>query len=123
MELILGQIWYILASLLWGFFLMFLYDIILVFRGKKKCTKIRLLMEDWLFWAIASVLVFQMIFALNNGILRSSFVLAFLGGMTGYRKLVKRRVQKLLGAGFSFVARPYVWFVKKIKRKQKNSLK
>ena len=121
MELILGQIRYILASFLWGFFLMFLYDLILVFRGRKKRTKIRLFMEDWFFWAISSVLVFQMIFALNNGILRSTFVVAFLAGMTGYRKLVKRRVQKWIQAAFSYLIRPYVWILKKIKKKEKKS--
>lgn len=119
MELILGQIWYIFASLLWGFFLMFLYDFILVFRGRKRRTKIRLFLEDWLFWAIASVFVFQMIFAINNGILRSTFVIAFLVGMTGYRKLVKKRVQIAIKAVFSFVFRPYVWILKKIKKKKK----
>lgn len=39
MELIIGQFRYVLASFLWGIFLMFLYDFIVVHRGTKKSGK------------------------------------------------------------------------------------
>lgn len=123
MELIVGQFRYVLASFLWGAFLMFLYDFILVHRGKKKTGKVRLLIEDWMFWGISAIFVFQMIFALNNGILRSFFVAAFLLGMISYRKLVKNIVQKVIRAIISFVCRPYVWICKKIRNLRKKNLK
>lgn len=123
MELIIGQSWYVLASFLWGVFLMFLYDFILVFRGGKKVGKVRLFLEDWIFWGIASIFVFQMVFELNNGMIRSFFVIAFLLGMVGYRKLVKNVVQRAIKAVFSFISRPYVWISEKIKKIRKKSLK
>lgn len=45
-----------------------------------------------------------MIFALNNGILRSFFIIAFLLGMAGYRKLVKNVVQRGIRAIIDFFA-------------------
>lgn len=123
MELIVGQSRYVLASFVWGAFLMFLYDFILVHRSRKKAGKIRMLIGDWIFWGISAVFVFQMIFELNNGILRSFFVVAFLLGMIGYRKLVKNVVQKVIKAIISFVCRPYVWIRRKIRNLRKKSLK
>lgn len=102
---------------------MFLYDFILVHRGTKKIGKIRLLIQDWIFWGIAAIFVFQMIFALNNGILRSFFIIAFLLGMVGYRKLVKNAVQRVIKAIVAFLCRPYVWIRKKAGKKREKSLK
>lgn len=123
MELIIGQSRYVLASFFWGAFLMLLYDFILVFRSRKKVGKVRLLVEDWTFWGIASIFVFQMVFELNNGILRSFFVIAFLLGMVGYRKLVKDFVQRVIQAVITFIFRPYVWISKKLGKIRKKSLK
>lgn len=123
MEMIQGQLWYVGASFLWGVVLMFFYDFILVLRARFTHGRVLVLVEDWLFWAVASLLVFQMIFALNNGVIRSFFVVAFILGMFLYRKVAKCRVQKVISALFSFIFRPYVWILKKIRRIYKKSLK
>lgn len=123
MEMIQGQLWYVGASFLWGVVLMFVYDFILVLRLRFSHGKVLVLVEDWFFWAVASLLVFQMIFALNNGIIRSFFVIAFILGMYTYRKIVKKRVQRVIAAIFSFIFRPYVWILKKIRKIRKKSLK
>lgn len=123
MEAIVGQLQYAMVSFLWGSFLVFIYDFILVLRRRKKHGILLLLTEDWLFWAIAALFVFQMIFALNNGVLRSFFVVAFLLGMITYRKLVKDRFQKLILTFFGIVFRPYVWILKKIRKIGKKALK
>lgn len=123
MEMIQGQLWYVGASFLWGVVLMFVYDFILAFRSGFVHGKVLVMLEDWLFWTIASLFVFQMIFALNNGIIRSFFVLAFILGMFVYRKIVKSHVQRGILAIFSFIFRPYVWILNKIRKKHKKSLK
>lgn len=123
MEMIEGQLWYVGASFLWGVVLMFFYDFILVLRVRFRHGKVLVLMEDWIFWAVASLLVFQMIFLLNNGIIRSFFVIAFVLGMFVYRKIVKNYVQRAIIAIFSFIFRPYVWILKKIHKIYKKSLK
>lgn len=119
MELIVGQLKYVFASFFLGIFLMFLYDFLLAHRDIKKIGKILLFIEDWIFWEISAIFVFQMIFQLNNGILRSFFVIAFLLGMTGYRKVVGNTVQKAIKTVVTFVSRPYVWLKRKIKKMQK----
>lgn len=117
MEAIVGQVQYVLASFAWGVTLMFFYDFILAFRHMKKHGKFAVFIEDWIFWAVAAILVFRMIFALNNGVLRSFFVFAFLLGMVGYRKIVKEWLQKGIVLVCSWVVRPYVWICGKIRKK------
>ena len=117
MEMIRGQLWYVSASFLWGIVLMFVYDFILAARCRIRHGKIATLVEDWMFWAVAALFVFQMIFALNNGIIRSFFVIAFIVGMYGYRKIAKNHVQKGILAVFSLIFRPYVWISRKIQKK------
>lgn len=123
MDMIVGQLQYFGASFLWGLVLMFLYDFIEVFRRKIKHGRIWLFFEDWLFWSVAAVLVFQMIFALNNGIIRSFFIASFVAGMAVYRKVVKERVINGILAVISFIFRPYVWILQKIQKIRKKSLK
>ncbi len=123
MEMIIGQLQYFGASFLWGVVLMFFYDFLEVFRIKVKHAKVMCWLEDWLFWVVAAILVFQMIFALNNGILRSFFVASFVAGMAGYKKIAKNHVIHAICTIFSWFFRPYVWIAKKIKKKSKKSLK
>lgn len=123
MEMITGQLLYFGASFLWGIFLMFLYDFLEVFRCKVHHGKLWLFLEDWLFWLLAAVFVFQMIFTLNHGIIRSFFILSFIGGMWLYRVIVKRKFVCGVLAVISFILRPYVWIRGKIKKKQEKKAK
>ena len=123
MEMIIGQLRYFGASFLLGFLLMFLYDFLEIFRCKVHHGRVWLFVEDWLFWLVAAVFVFQMIFALNHGIIRSFFILSFIGGMSLYRGLVKKRFICGVLAVFDFISRPYVWIREKIRKKRKKSLK
>lgn len=123
MEMIWGQLAYFGASFLWGVVLMFFYDFLEVFRHKVKHGKAARFIEDWLFWLIAAILVFQMIFALNNGIIRNFFILSFFVGMILYRKIVKDRVVRLILFIIHTIFRPYVWIQEKIRKKQKEKEK
>lgn len=116
MEMILGQLQYFAASFLWGVLLMFIYDFILAFRYKVRHRWPARLAEDLLFWAVAALFVFQMIFALNYGILRNFFVISFIGGMFLYRKLAQKHVVRAVIAIFHAIFRPFVWFYKKISK-------
>lgn len=114
MEMITRQLLYFFASFLWGVLLMLVYDFLLALRRKVHHSLWGRLAEDWVFWFLSAILVFQMIFDLNNGILRSFFVISFAGGMAGYRKLVKDRFVRLILAFFYTIFRPYVWIYKKV---------
>lgn len=87
MAFIGGQLIYAIASFLYGFLLMAVYEIIRFLRKRLKHKKWVCFLEDWMFWLVAAILVFQMIFALNNGIMRSFFILDFILGMMLWRKI------------------------------------
>lgn len=123
MEMIIGQLRYFGASFIWGAALMFLYDFLEVFRCKVRHGRLWLLIEDWLFWLVAAIFVFQMIFTLNYGIIRSFFILSFIGGMGLYRVLVKRRLICGILSLIAFVLRPYVWIRGKIRKKKEKTEK
>ena len=122
MEMIIGQLRYFLFSLLYGILLMVCYDFFGVFRHFVRHGKIAIWVEDWLFWCVAAVIVFQMIFALNYGMIRFFFVGSLILGMWLYRKLVGQHPIRWICAVFGWLFRPYVWIKKKITKKMaKNS--
>lgn len=123
MDMIINQIQFFVASFVYGFGLMFLYDFIGAFRLKVRHNLFAKWIEDWLFWLFAAVIVFQMIFAINYGSVRTFFVLAFLLGMGLYRMVWKNHVQKGILAVFTFLFRPYVWILKKLRKIAKKDLK
>ncbi len=98
---------------------MFVYDGTLsVFRSFIRHGKIWMFVEDWVFWCVAALLVFQMIFDLGDGLIRGFFVFAFVSGMFLYKRLAKDRVTKGTVAVLKFVTRPLVWArIKKITKK------
>lgn len=121
MAVIIGQLRYFGASILWGILLMACYDVILAFRTGVKHNQAARLIGDWLFFAFAAWIVFQMIFALNDGIIRSFFVISFLGGMYAYRKIMKNRLEKGIVKLFRLFLRPFGWLSKKIGKSGKKT--
>lgn len=123
MELILGQLRYFSVSLLYGIGLMLVYDGFVVFRHFVKHGKFLLLLEDWLFWLLASLFVFQMVFEMNYGIIRSFFVISLVVGMVCYKKLVSKYIINGICAVISWIFRPYVWIRGKYRKKLENRKK
>lgn len=119
MELIIGQCRYFGASLLYGLGLMFCYDFLRVFRGIVRHGKFSIVLEDWLFWIVAAFLVFQMVFAMNYGMLRFFFVGSLIVGMWLYRKLVGDHFLRGMSALVSWLFRPYVWLHEKLVKTKK----
>lgn len=123
MELILGQLRYFSVSLLYGIGLMLVYDGFLVFRHFVKHGRFFLLLEDWLFWLLASLFVFQMVFEMNYGIIRSFFVISLVAGMVCYKKLVSKYIIYGICAVITWIFRPYVWIRNKYRKKMENCKK
>jgi hypothetical protein len=117
MEMIIRQLQYFFVSFFCGILLMLLYDFILLLRRKIKHSLFGKWVEDWLFWTGAAIFVFQLIFDLNNGIMRSFFVVSFTMGMFAYRKIVGNRLVCALSALIHQILRPFVWIRKKIRKK------
>ncbi len=123
MEMIISQLRYFFASLLYGILLMVCYDFLKIFRRCVRHGKILLWIEDWLFWCVAAFVVFQMVFALNYGMIRFFFVVSLIFGMWLYRKLVGEHLVSGICAIFAPVHRMYVWIKQKCGKKTAKSKK
>ena len=95
MELITQQCWYLISALCAGMLILFLYDGIRVFRLRKKRPVLRCLLVDWLFFLTTAVLTFYVVFPLNDGTLRSYFIVAFIVSAYSYHKWVSPWVIKV----------------------------
>lgn len=125
MEKVLGQLWYGIAGFCAGILVRFFYDVIHGLWRKK--TRTACFIRDWCFWLAAGVFVFDVIFRMNQGILRSFFLVLFGGGMILYKKtagdVVEKIVLRLWNGLCGMVFRPYVWIRGKIGKKGKKKAK
>ena len=122
---VLGQLWYGIAGFCAGILVRFFYDVI---HGLwRKRTRTACFIRDWCFWLAAGVFVFDVIFRMNQGILRSFFLVLFGGGMILYKKtagdVVERIVLRLWNGLCGMILRPYVWIRGKIGEKGKKKAK
>ena len=74
-------------------------------------------------WAVSAVVVFQMIFALNNGILRSFFVLASAGGMLLWRTLAGDHIVRVITAVVRLIVRPFARVRMWLRKSKTDSIK
>lgn len=84
METIMQEGRFFLLSLLTGIVLLFLYDFFRILRLLVPHKKWLVFWEDYLFWLLAGVGVFVMIYQVNNGTIRGFSLLAILLGMLLY---------------------------------------
>lgn len=125
MEKVLSQLWYGAAGLFAGILVRFSYDVIQAFWRKK--TKPACFVRDWCFWLAAGIFVFDVVFHMNQGILRSYFLILFGGGMVLYKKtagdVVERFILRLWNGFCRIFSRPYVWIRAKTGKKGKKKAK
>lgn len=81
---------YFLSSFFWGIALLFLYDCIRIFRRIKHHIWIAIATEDCLFWGVAGIFVFHMVYERNYGIIRAFAAGAMGIGMWLYLVLISR---------------------------------
>ena len=102
-DLIASQLAYLLGSFIYGFAIFAVYDILRTLRVFVKHLSLFVWIEDCLFWLVAAVIVFDMVYERNNGILRAFSLITLFLGMLLYRIVVgdrivtiMKRLQKLL---------------------------
>jgi spore cortex biosynthesis protein YabQ len=73
---------FFLTSILWGVILLVAYDGLRILRRLIKHDEFFVALEDMIFWVIASLFIFAMIYHMNNGIIRGFSVMGMtLGGV------------------------------------------
>ena len=100
-ELITWEWKFFAIAVMWGMILSIVYDVLRIFRRVIIHRKIALLAaEDILFWMICGFAMFHVIFMVNDGIIRSFALIAFLIGSAMYQYTVSyyivRYISKML---------------------------
>ena len=78
------ELQFFLISILWGAILLATYDILRIFRRIVTHDSFFIAVEDMVFWVIASLFIFAMIYHENNGTIRGFSIMGMLLGSIVY---------------------------------------
>ena len=108
-DFILSEVSFFLASFLWGALLFFVYDQFVILRKVIPHPKFIIAVEDLIFWITAGILIFRMMYQMNDGVIRYYAIISVILGMKLY--------QVTIGKLFVYVgSRIGLWIKKQIKR-------
>ena len=124
-EIINLEVQFFLISILYGILLLVVYDCIRIFRRIVPHRGFFVAVEDIIFWLVASIVIFIMIYERNNGTIRGFAILGMLLGMVIYNQLLSKYVVKgitliiktilkVIKKGLSILFKPFVFLAKKI---------
>ncbi|HEX3021730.1 MAG TPA: spore cortex biosynthesis protein YabQ [Lachnospiraceae bacterium] len=85
-EVINLEVQFFLTSILYGIFILIVYDILRIFRRIIPHKAFFVALEDILFWLATSIVIFQMIYRKNNGTIRGFAIVGMLLGMIVYNQ-------------------------------------
>jgi spore cortex biosynthesis protein YabQ len=116
-----------MASMIWGMLLIVFYDLLRIFRRVIKHNVFFIAIEDIIYWAICSILIFRMMYVQNNGIIRGFSILAMLLGMLIFHNaisdffvnIISVLIHKLfhfIGMILNTIFRPFYFILKKIRK-------
>ena len=110
------ELQFFLISILWGAIILFVYDGFRIIRRLIKHNGFFLAVEDLIFWVVASVFIFAMIYHENNGIIRGFSVMGMSIGMVLYHfifsELFVNAITKLIKILLSPIAVAIKWVKK-----------
>lgn len=98
---------FFVVSLLSGCLLVFLYDVLRVFRRLVPQGAVAVAVEDLLYWLVCAFLVFAMLYQKNDGLIRGFAIGAVAAGMLLYNHFVSPRVIRLV----VFLVRRLLWVI------------
>ena len=102
-------------AVMWGMILSIVYDILRIFRRVIIHRKVTILaIEDILFWMVSGFAMFHVIFMVNDGIIRSFALLAFILGSAMYQYTVSYYLVKYISKMLIFLKRMSIKIVVKL---------
>lgn len=111
-EFILSEVNFFLASFVWGILLFFAYDVLRIFRNVFRHAKIVIAIEDIGFWITSGILIFRMMYKMNNGTIRWYAVVAIVVSMKLYQVLASHFVVSLGSDVLLFIKKWIIRFVR-----------
>jgi len=110
---------FFMMSILWGSILLFVYDVLRIFRRLIKQGSIILAVEDLIFWVASSVFIFAMMYRENNGVIRGFSIMGMAIGMVLYHYILSEKLVNYVTKFIRMLFRPfaivYGWIKKVIK--------
>ena len=109
------ELYFFLTSILWGGIVLLAYDVLRILRRLIKHDTFFIAIEDLIFWVIASLFIFAMIYHRNNGIIRGFSVMGMLLGGILYHFSVSELLVNLIAKLIRVLLSPIMMALKKIK--------
>lgn len=123
---ILLELRFFAVSIICGIMLMFIYDIIRIFRRIINHNNLFISIEDVIFWIISAFIIFIVMYFQNSGIIRSFSIIAMIFGMILYNKTISKYfvnyISLIINKIIHIILLPFI-FLKKIIKKIKDKLK
>ncbi|MBU9747025.1 spore cortex biosynthesis protein YabQ [Lachnospiraceae bacterium ASD3451] len=96
---------FFLNCVLSGVFIVFIYDVLRIFRRVVKHGVIFTAFEDLCFWVMSGLLIFKMLYTENDGIIRGFSIAAIVLGMLLYNISISPFFVKYISAALNFIVR------------------
>ena len=110
------ELQFFLISILWGAILLLAYDVLRIIRRLIKHGTIILAIEDLIFWVIASIFIFAMIYDQNNGIIRGFSVMGVTIGMVLYHYILSSFLVNTITKIIQILLSPFIMAINTVKR-------
>lgn len=125
-----NEMFFFLVCVSTGILTMFGYDLLRALRRVFSHGSLLLSLEDFLYWSIAGILAFGVIFMKNSGVLRGFSLVAMVAGMMLYHRSVSRVILRFISVILQFLTDivirmirfflfPFTFLVKKTKKLRK----
>ncbi len=110
------ELQFFLISILWGAILLLAYDILRIFRRLIKHGAFLVAVEDLIFWVVASLFIFIMIFHKNDGIIRGFSIIGMLLGIILYHFSISEGLVKCITKLIQTLLSPFTAAIKQVIR-------
>lgn len=103
---------FFIISILWGAIVLLAYDQLRVLRRIIRHNNLWITVQDLIFWIVASVFIFAMIYVKNSGIIRGFSVMGMVIGMVIYHYILSDFIVMLISRGILLLLRPFSYILK-----------
>ncbi len=101
------ELQFFLISILWGAILLLVYDGLRILRRVIKHDRFFIAVEDLIFWVLASLFIFAMMYKENNGIIRGFSVMGMAIGMVIYHYIISEIFVTMITKLIHMLLRPF----------------
>ena len=106
---IVKELDFILVSVLAGNVMVFIYDLLRIFRRLKHHGTILIAFEDMCYWIGCAFLIFAVFYQVNDGLIRGFAILSLTVGMIIYNHFISRWTVKYVATGIRWCVRTVLW--------------